>query len=296
MRCRWYKAPPRFSLAFDHQLPGRLCMTAEFGPKLDLDSKRLAHEYEELSATRQVESGKHLLARLGIVPGECVLDVGCGTGLLTQHLADLVGPAGMVLGLDPLLHRIGLAREKTRPNLSFDVGDANDLSMLAQSSFDVVVLNAVFHWLPEKTGPLRQFARVLRSGGRLGISTGLRGYRPLLEEAMMATLREPPFDAHSRAREAIIFRVDEIDMRVLLEAAGFMPTLLEVVETKQHFPSAGTALRFSDASSFGNVFAHLPAELRWHARTRVLRRLVEIVGSGGFVQKVRRLIAIGSRR
>jgi len=54
----------------------------------------------------------------------------------------------------PLPRRIELAKEKTRPNLAFEVGDANDLSMLAQSSFDVVVLNAVFHWLPEKTGPL----------------------------------------------------------------------------------------------------------------------------------------------
>jgi len=271
-------------------------MTAESGPKLDLDSECLAREYEELSATRQVESGKHLLARLGIAPGECVLDVGCGTGLLAQHLAELVGSAGMVLGLDPLPHRIELAREKTLPNVSFDVGDANDLSMLAQSSFDVVVLNAVFHWLPEKTGPLRQFAHVLRSGGRLGISTGLKGHRPLLQEAMMATLREPPFDAHSRARESIVFRVDAGDMRALFEAVGFTPTCLEVVETEQHFPSTETALRFSDASSFGNVFAHLPAELRWQARARVLRRLDEIVGPGGFVQKVKRLIAIGSRR
>lgn len=271
-------------------------MTAEPGPKLDLDSECLAREYEELSATRQLESGKHLLARLGIAPGECVLDVGCGTGLLAQHLADLVGPAGMVLGLDPLPHRIELAKKKSRPNLSFDMADANDLSKLAQSSFDVVVLNAVFHWLPEKTEPLRQFARVLRSGGRLGISTGLKGYRTPLQEAMMATLRDPPFDAHSRARESIIFRVDAVDMRVLFETAGFTPARLEVVETEQHFPSAETALRFSDASSFGNVFAHLPAELRWQARARVLRRLDEIVGPGGFEQKVRRLIAIGSRR
>src|SRR5262249_633435 len=140
MRCRWYKTPPRFSLTFSPPLPGRLSMTAESGPKPNLDSEHPAREYEELSATRQVESGKHLLARLGIAPGECVLDVGCGTGLLALHLADLVGPAGMVLGLDPLPHRIDLAREKTRPNLSFDVGDANDLSKLAQSSFDVIVL------------------------------------------------------------------------------------------------------------------------------------------------------------
>jgi arsenite methyltransferase len=224
-----------------------------------------------------------------------VLDVGCGTGLLAQHLADLVGPVGMVLGLDPLPHRIELAREKTRPNLSFDVGDADDLSALAQSSFDVVVLNAVFHWLPEKMGPLRQFARVLRRGGRLGIGTGLKGYRTPLQEAIMAALREPPFEAHSRARESIRFSVDAVDMRALFEA-GFEPVRVEVVETEQHFPSAEIALRYSDASSFGNVFAHLPPELRSQARAHVLRRLGEIIGRGGLVQRGRRLIGIGIRR
>jgi ubiquinone/menaquinone biosynthesis C-methylase UbiE len=271
-------------------------MTAKSGPKLDLDNERLAREYEELSATRQFESGKHLLARLAIAPGERVLDVGCGTGLLAQRLSDLVGPAGTVLGLDPLPHRIELARRKTRPNLSFDVGDANDLSMLAQSLFDVVVLNAVFHWLPEKMGPLRQFARVLRRGGRLGISTGLKGHRTPLQEAMMAALREPPFDTHAGARESIVFRVDADDMRALLEASGFKPARVEVVETERYFPNAETALRYSDASSFGNVFAHLPEELRARARAHVLRRLGEIVGPGGLVQKGRRLIAIGCRR
>src|SRR5262249_59502885 len=72
--CRWHKASPRSSLTFHHPLLGRLCMTAVSGPKLDLDSERLAREYEELSATRQLESGKNLLARLGIAPAERVLE------------------------------------------------------------------------------------------------------------------------------------------------------------------------------------------------------------------------------
>jgi len=46
----------------------------------------------------------------------------------------------------------------------------------------VVCLNAVFHWLPEKKGPLREFARLLRPGGRLGISSRLKGDRSRLQE------------------------------------------------------------------------------------------------------------------
>ena len=109
-----------------------------------------------------------LVRDLAIAAGERVLDVGCGTGLLAEHIADLVGPAGSVLGVDPLPLRIELAQAKARPNLEFKVADAYDLSSLPAADFDVVCLNAVFHWLPEKSGPLREFARVLKSGGRLG--------------------------------------------------------------------------------------------------------------------------------
>jgi ubiquinone/menaquinone biosynthesis C-methylase UbiE len=264
-------------------------------PSLLLDNSELARDYDRVSAPRQFQSGKRLVADLAIKPGERVLDVGCGTGLLAEHIADLVGPEGRVLGVDPLPLRIGLALAKARPNLAFQVGDAYDLGDLPSSSFDVVVLNAVFHWLPEKTAPLLAFARLLRRGGRIGISTGLKGYVAPVHRVMRDVLAEPPFDQYLRRRESITFRVDPEELRALFETTGFVPTLIEVRPTEQTHPSPEAAVRFSEASSFGNAFGHLPEELKPLAREAVRRGLEAIATPEGIVQHGSRLVAIAER-
>src|SRR3954467_8761136 len=155
-------------------------------PSLALDNTSLALDYERISALRHLDSGQQLVRELAVRRGQRVLDVGCGTGLLTEQIADTVGPDGFVLGIDPLPLRIGLATSRARDNLSFEQGDAYDLSRLPDRSFDAVVLNAVLEWLPQKTGPLLGFWRVLRYGARLGISTGLKGDVPELVAAAPA--------------------------------------------------------------------------------------------------------------
>jgi arsenite methyltransferase len=266
-------------------------------PSLTEDSDELARDYDRVSVDRQFQSGKMLVRELAPAPGERVLDVGCGTGLLAEHIADLVGPPGHVLGVDPLPLRIELAQAKAGSNLEFKVADAYDLSSIPAAGFDVVCLNAVFHWLPEKSGPLREFARVLKPGGRLGISSGAKGPRTRYQELISEVLARPPFNAYARPPDGLTHRVDEPEMRQLLTAAGFEVKSIEVRESVRGFTSPQMLVRYSEASSFGNLLAHLPIEFRPSAREVIGRALAALAAPDGTIsQSARRMIAIAVRR
>jgi len=261
------------------------------------DSDELARDYDRVSVDRQFQSGKMLVRELAVAPGERVLDVGCGTGLLAGHIADLVGATGYVLGVDPLPLRIELAQAKARPNLQFKVADAYDLSSIPAAGFDVVCLNAVFHWLPEKSGPLGEFTRVLKPGGRLGISSGAKGPRTRYQELISEVLARPPFNAYARPPDGLTHRVDEQEMRQLLTAAGFEVKSIEVRESVRGFASPQMLVRYSEASSFGNLLAHLPVEFRPSAREVIGRALAALAAPDGTIsQSTRRMVAIAVRR
>jgi arsenite methyltransferase len=113
------------------------------------------------------------LALVELRKGETVLDLGSGGGIDVLLSARRVGPEGTVYGLDMTEEMLALARENARKagatNVHFLQGLIEDVPLAAES-VDVVISNCVVNLSPEKERVLSEIARVLRPGGRIGIS------------------------------------------------------------------------------------------------------------------------------
>ncbi|MGC1192158.1 MAG: methyltransferase domain-containing protein [Candidatus Binatus sp.] len=249
------------------------------GVSLSLDTEDLAQRYDRISADRQFRGGQEMLRELALNPGETVLDIGCGTGMLAEYAASLVGSAGSVVGIDPLPLRIEIAKKRVAPNLTFKVGNAYDLGEVAAESFDVVYMNAVFHWLPEKSAPLRAIRRALKPGGRFGLTTvTAERAGSWLHVIRQRVLARDPYNKYPEAQAMQNYRVSPGELEQMLLENGFaiakLETRVSVRNASAHAAwTPESALDFAEASSFGNFLGHLPDELRAQAREDIKREL-----------------------
>lgn len=105
---------------------------------------------------------------LALRPDARWLDVGCGTGVLTQTILAHAAPAS-VTGIDPSGQFIAYARSRTRdPRASLQTGDAQALPF-ADVEFDAVVAGLVLNFIPSPERALAEMKRVLRPGGTAAV-------------------------------------------------------------------------------------------------------------------------------
>jgi ubiquinone/menaquinone biosynthesis C-methylase UbiE len=122
---------------------------------------------------RRITGTEKTLERIGLKPGQRVLEVGPGPGRLLIPAARRVLPAGEVVGIDIQPGMVERLKERAKSanmtNLTAILGDATQ-PIVPEASFDVAFLVTTLGEIPDRAGAIAQCFRALKSGGILSIS------------------------------------------------------------------------------------------------------------------------------
>ncbi len=237
-----------------------------------LDNQLLAERYDQVSEG-QFNNGLILIQKLGVKKGHSVLDIGCGTGRLTLHVARIIGPGGRVIGIDPSVQRIEVAQRKVVPllNVNFKTGNSNDLYHFEGDSFDIVYLNIVLHWIQEKEDALSQIYRVLKPGGKLGITTGNKDKPYTVKSIIEEVLCRPRYAG--AAEKEISKPVNMDELKALLEGTGFKIIEMSCKKDPRYFETPFKCIEYVEASLFGNFLSNVPENLRESVKSDIRAEL-----------------------
>jgi SAM-dependent methyltransferase len=174
----------------------------------------------------------------GIRAGDRVLDVACGTGVVTREALRRVGPRGRVTGLDASAGMLAVAREQGG-DIAWHEGRAESLPF-PDASFDAVVSQFGLMFFGDRAGALAGMGRVLRPGGRLAVAVWASIDAIPAFAAELALFEQLAGSAAADALRAPFVLGDAAALARLFEAAGLASAAVETHATNARFPSIRT--------------------------------------------------------
>lgn len=220
-----------------------------------------------------------LLGRAAPQPGEHVLDVACGTGIVARLAAPRVGPTGGVVGVDPNPGMLGVARAAAAgEGVAIDWREGRGEALpVDDTAFDLVCCQQGLQFFEDRGAGLREMRRVLAPDGRVAVSVGQAiEHHPLhaaIDEITARHLGAPLF-----ART--IFSLGDADqIRMLLEGAGFRGVVIEPLSLTARVPDPAGFVRLQvlGVAAFAPALAEMAPPRREAAIAAVLAEAEAVV-------------------
>ena len=243
-----------------------------------------------------------MLDGAGVGPGSRVLDVAAGAGGQTVDAARRVGPEGHVLATDIspaiLEYAARIAAAAGLDNVSTLEADGEDLSAVADGSYDAAISRVGLIYFPDQHRALTEICRTLRPGGRLSsvvYSTPDRNGFFALPVGIIRRIAGLPAPAPGMPGPFSLGAPGVAE--AAYERAGLVDVTVTRVESPVRMASAGECVQF-ERDSFGalhQMLAHVTDEERAAAWREIEETLEQFDGPDGFVGPCEMLVISGTR-
>jgi ubiquinone/menaquinone biosynthesis C-methylase UbiE len=232
-----------------------------------------------------------LIRLAALRPGERVLDVACGTGIVARLSSQLVGATGTVAGLDVNPGMLAVARSATLPGMPIEWHEASAEAMpLLDASFDVVLCQMGLEFVADKHAALREMRRVLVRGGRLILN--VPGPTPLLFNIMREAL------ARHVGAEAVgfldhVFSLhDTAEIQDFVSGAGFHDVSVQSDTKSLRLPAPEEFLwQYVHSTPLADAVTQMDADRRGLLESDVVANWQKFVKDRALVLQVRIVVA-----
>jgi ubiquinone/menaquinone biosynthesis C-methylase UbiE len=224
-------------------------------------------------------------------PGERVLDIACGTGVVARLASQQVGATGIVAGLDVNPGMLAVARSATPPGMPIEWHEASAEAMpIPDASFDVVLCQMGLQFMPDKHAALREMRRVLVRGGRLILNVPGPTPRPF---TIMGEALARHIGAEAAGFVNHVFSLhDTAEIQNLVSGAGFHDVSVQSDTKPLRLPAPEEFLwQYVHSTPLAGAVAQVDDEHRASLERDIVAKWQEFVKDGGLALQVRVVIA-----
>jgi trans-aconitate 2-methyltransferase len=227
-------------------------------------------KYEKASQCQR-EWGTGLVDELRLNGDEAILDLGCGSGVLTRALAERV-PQGRVVGVDSSRSMLEAARRHKTANLEFELLDITELTFDAE--FDVVFSNAALHWVSDHEELLRRIYTALKPGGFLRAQFGADGNVSNFNEVVRDVIALPAYAPYFKSFRWPWYMPTPAEYEKVLSRTEFRNYRVWGENRDSYFSEERTLISMVEEAGMVPFLAALPEDVKQIFSKAVFERLI----------------------